>query len=69
MEYTKLELDASKKGWRCAECGLLIDAIGRPIFGNETWTFETKSISWIENKPEWNYCPKCGKPIKEGDHT
>lgn len=63
MEYAKLELDASAKGWRCSECGLLIDSIGRPIFGNELWTIETKSIHWIENKPEFSYCPKCGKPI------
>ena len=69
MEFTKFELDASIKGWRCAECGLIVDCLGRPIFGNEMFTVQTRSINWIENKPEFNYCPKCGRPIKDGDHV
>lgn len=67
MEYARLELDATIKGWRCSECGLIVDCIGRPIFGNEAWIIQTKSINWIENKPKFLYCPKCGKPIKDGD--
>ena len=66
MEYTKFELNASEKGWRCKECGLLIDCIGRPLFGNEPWIIQTSSINWIENRPEWNFCPKCGRPAKDG---
>ena len=68
MEYAKLELDASKKGWRCSKCGLPVDCIGRPIFGDEVWIIQTKSINWIENKPEFRYCPGCGSPF-EGAST
>ena len=66
MEYTKLELDATIKGWRCAECGLIADCIGRPIFGNEPWIIQTRSINWLENRPKWWFCPGCGRQIKDG---
>jgi len=62
-EKVNFELDAGNNGWRCSGCGLLIDAIGRPLLGNETWVIQSKGIAWIENKPEWNYCPKCGKAV------
>jgi len=63
----KLELDAANKGWRCSECGLPFDALGRPIFGHEAWSVVPHTNSWLENKPEIKYCPSCGAPIKERD--
>lgn len=69
MEYAELELDATIKGWRCSNCSLLVDCIGRPIFGNEVWFIQTKSINWIENKPRFLFCPKCGMPFKDGDRN
>lgn len=68
METTKFELDASERGWRCSSCGLLIDAIGRAIFGNEPWTVTARSTSWIENKPDYNFCPKCGRKVERDCH-
>ena len=65
METVKLELNASKHGWNCSGCGLFTDAIGRPIFGKEIWTISSNGIAWIENKPKYEFCPKCGKPVKE----
>lgn len=62
-DYAKLELNASKKGWNCSECGLFTDCVGRPLFGNEAWIFETKSNNWLENKPNYKYCPGCGRPL------
>lgn len=64
MEYAVLELDTSSKGWRCSECGLFSDALGRPIFGSERWSFKTTSLYWLENKPNYRFCPGCGKPIR-----
>ena len=60
----KLELDAANKGWRCSDCRLPFDCIGRPIFGGEAWMIKTTSINWLENKPRIKYCPNCGKPIE-----
>lgn len=65
-DYVRLELDAAQKGWRCSGCGLLSDVLGRPIFGGEAWTIQTKSINWLENRPKYKFCPKCGKPVREG---
>jgi len=65
LECVNLELDATNKGWRCSGCGLLIDCIGRPLFGSENITVRSKSIHWIENKPQYKFCPKCGKPVKD----
>ena len=65
MDYAKLELDASQKGWRCSYCSLFIDCTGRPIFGDELWTIQTTSIHWIENRPSFNYCPCCGMPFEK----
>ena len=61
----KLELDASKKGWRCSDCGLSFDCIGRPLFGDEAWIIQPRSNTWLENKPQIKYCPGCGQPIGE----
>ena len=67
MDYAKLELNASKHGWNCSECGLFIDVIGRPIFGKEIWQITSTGTAWIENRPDFCYCPKCGKPIESGE--
>lgn len=67
MDYAKLELDASRKGWVCSECGLFSDCLGRPIFNNTLWFIETKSMNWLENKPSYSFCPKCGKPIRRNE--
>jgi len=65
----KLELDASRKGWRCSACGLPFDCIGRPVFGDEPWTIKTTSINWLENRPKIRFCPNCGEAIeKERGH-
>ena len=64
----KLELDASKKGWRCSSCGLFVDSIGRPIFGHEPWTIQMKTNTWLENKPAYRFCPGCGEPIERSKH-
>lgn len=64
-DYVKFELDASEKGWRCSGCGLRVDAIGRPIFGHEIWVITSRGTAWIENKPEFNFCPKCGKKVSD----
>lgn len=61
----EFELNASEKGWTCTGCGLLIDCIGRPVFGAEMWTVQTRSNNWIENRPEFNFCPKCGKKVRD----
>ena len=66
-EYAKLELDASNHGWKCSECGLSVDSIGRPLFGSEVWVIYSKGTAWIENRPKFNYCPKCGKPFEGGE--
>ena len=68
MEYAELELNASKHGWNCSNCKLFIDAIGRPIFGNEVWVITSKGTAWVENKPKFKFCPKCGLPIRSGNH-
>lgn len=60
----KLELDAANKGWRCSECGLPYDCIGRPIFGEEPWVITAKSNNWIENKPQNKYCANCGARLE-----
>lgn len=60
----KLELDAARKGWVCSQCKLFTDALGRPIFGGEMWTIKTNSIHYLENKPEYKFCPGCGEPIE-----
>ena len=67
-EYVTFELNASEHGWNCSGCGLRIDALGRPIFGNEVWTITSKGTAWIENKPMFLYCPRCGKPVKGDKH-
>ncbi len=67
MDTVELELDAGNQGWKCSGCGLMIDCIGRPIVGNPTWVVSTTSASWIENKPQWNFCPSCGKKVKKHD--
>jgi len=67
VEYVELELDASRKGWRCSGCGLQIDCIGRPIFGDAPWSIKPKTNTWIENKPKFVYCPKCGEKVKPHD--
>ena len=64
MDYVEFELNASKHGWNCSGCGLFIDCIGRPIFGKEIWAITSNGATWIENKPRFNYCPKCGMPVK-----
>lgn len=66
MDTVQLELNASKHGWNCSGCGLFVDSLGRPIFGDETWIISSKGVAWIENKPPFKYCPNCGKPVKEG---
>jgi hypothetical protein len=68
MDYVELELNASEHGWTCSGCGLFIDAMGRPVFGHELWKITSTGKSWIENKPEFVYCPKCGKPFKRGEN-
>lgn len=68
MNYAKLELDASVKGWRCSQCGLLFDCIGRPIFGTESFFIQIKTNNWLENRPKIRFCPGCGAPVKEGYH-
>lgn len=60
MNRAILELDAANKCWRCSECGLVYDCIGRPIFGNESWTIKPRSNSWLENRPQNKYCANCG---------
>ena len=65
METVQFELDGTNKGWRCSGCGLLVDSIGRPLFGNETWIIKTKSINWVENEPQFKFCPSCGKRVKQ----
>ena len=65
----KLELDASRKGWRCSDCGLSFDAIGRPIFGDEPWVIKPRTNSWLENRPRIKFCPGCGAPIRERDSS
>jgi hypothetical protein len=67
-DYVKLELDASRNGWVCSGCGLFTDCVGRPHFGQEVWFVKCKTISWIENKPEYVYCPRCGKLIGGDSH-
>ena len=64
-DYVKFELDAGEKGWRCSGCGLRVDSIGRPIFGQEAWEIISKNTTWIENKPCFIFCPKCGKKVRE----
>ena len=66
-DYVVLELNASKQGWICSGCGLFTDSVGRPQFGHESWTISCKTISWIENKPQYRYCPGCGKPLRRDD--
>ena len=65
-EYVSLELNASEKGWNCSFCGLFTDCAGRPIFGNEAWVIVANTSHWIENKPEYKFCPGCGKPVRGG---
>ena len=64
-DYVSFELDAGEKGWRCSGCGLRVDVIGRPIFGTEIWVITSNGIAWIENRPKYNFCPKCGKKVCE----
>ena len=65
MDKVEYELNASKKGWNCSNCGLFVDCIGRPIFGNEMFVITSKGVAWLENKPKYKFCPSCGKPVKE----
>lgn len=67
MDYVKLELDASQKGWRCSGCGIQIDSIGRPVMGELPWLVITRRNNWIDSKPNWKFCPSCGKPIEGGE--
>ena len=69
MEYTKFELDASKKGWRCSECGLFVDAIGRAVFGQQPFEIKMHTNSWLENRPEFLFCPNCGRPVRSGSRA
>ena len=66
MEYVKLELDASERGWRCSGCNMLVDSIGRPVMGELPWLVISRRNSWIESKPAWKFCPNCGKPFEGG---
>lgn len=63
-DKVKLELDIGHNGWKCSGCGLRIDAIGRPIFNKEIWKISCTSTTWIENKPMFKFCPKCGKEVE-----
>ena len=65
METVKLELNASRHGWNCTGCGLFSDALGRPIFGEEIWVITSKGVAWLENKPKYIFCPKCGKKVEK----
>ena len=68
MDSAKLELNASKHGWNCSECGLFSDALGRPMFGKEIWIITSTGTAWLENKPKYKFCPQCGKPIRSDDY-
>lgn len=68
MDYIEFELNASEKGWNCSGCGLFVDPLGRPIFGNEVWVISSKGTAWLENKPQFLFCPKCGKPVRRDQY-
>ena len=69
MDKVEYELNASRKGWNCSGCGLFVDCVGRPIFGNEIWVITSKGVAWIENKPKFKFCPQCGKPVRSDSHA
>lgn len=64
-DYVTLELDASRHGWCCSGCKLFSDSLGRPVFGTEIWSITSKGTAWLENKPNYIFCPKCGKKVRK----
>jgi len=65
MDYVEFELNASKHGWNCSGCGLFVDSIGRPNFGEEVWVIYSKGTAWLENRPMFKFCPGCGKKVRQ----